>query len=103
MTILRDISPEKYNIALQLVRSMLGPTKARPGCAGITFYQDTDAANTMILLEEWEDWTSMEGHIRSESYRNILALMDLSNEQPDIRMYEISKIEGMKIIEGIRA
>ena len=98
-----NISSEKHDAALHLVRSMMGPTRAQPGCSGITFCQDTDEADSMILLEEWEDWKSIERHICSDSYRNILALMDLSMVQPDFRVYEISRKQGMAVIEEIRS
>jgi quinol monooxygenase YgiN len=96
------ISPERHGDALQLVRAILGPTRAQSGCAGISFYQDTDEPETLVLLEEWEDWSSLENHIRSESFRYLLALMDLSTGQPEIRLNRVSKTEGMEVIEKLR-
>ena len=68
----------------------------------MTLYQDTNDPDSMVLLEEWKDWESLERHIRSESYRNILELMELSSKQPEIQLNTISSIKGMEHIEKIR-
>ena len=97
-----NVSQEKYKDALDTIRAILGLTCAQPGCISMAFYQDTDEIDSMILLEEWADWKSLESHIRSESYRNILELMELSSEQPEIKFCEVSNIEGMEVIEKLR-
>lgn len=94
--------PEKQSEALDLIRPILGPTCVQPGCISIAFYKDTDDSSILLLLEEWEDWSSLEDHIRSDSYRNILALMDLSSKQPEIKMNHVSKSRGIEWIEMVR-
>jgi len=94
---------EKHKDALQLVRSILGWTRVQAGCKSIAFYQDTDESDTMILIEEWEEWSNLDEHIRSDSFRNILELIDLSSIYPEIKLNTISKTEGMERIEAVRA
>ena len=96
------VSQEKYKDALDTIRSILGMTCAQPGCISMVLYQDTNDIESIILLEEWENWKSLEKHIRSESYRNILEFMELSAEQPEFKLNTIAKTEGLEVIEKLR-
>ena len=94
-----NVPAEKHRDALQTVRSMLGWTRVQPGCISMALYQDTDDPDNMMLLQEWKDWSSLENQIRSDSYRNILELIELSSEQPEIKFSSISSTKGMEVIE----
>jgi quinol monooxygenase YgiN len=93
---------QKKKAAIQIVRSLLGWTSVQPGCISIAFYQDTDSPGNLMLLEEWEDWRSIENHIRSDSYRSILELMELSSTPPEIKFCSVSNIQGMEVLERMR-
>jgi quinol monooxygenase YgiN len=96
------VPSQKKKAAIQTVRSLLGWTSAQPGCISIAFYQDTDSPGTLMLLEEWEDWPSIENHIQSDSYRSILELMELSSTPPVIKFCSVSDIQGMEFLERLR-
>ena len=96
------VSPEKHYDALKTVRAILGPTRVKPGCMGIVLYQDTDDLDTMILIERWDTRKDFEDHVRSDDYRNILALIDLSTESPVIQLNTISRTEGLEAIKRLR-
>jgi quinol monooxygenase YgiN len=68
----------------------------------MVFYQDTNTPDIMMLFEEWKDWDSLENHIRSDTYRSILELMELSSEQPEIKLSTVSRTKGMEVIEKLR-
>ena len=97
-----NVPSEKHTYALQTVRSILGWTCAQPGCISMEFFQDTNSPDIMMLFEEWKDWESLENHIRSDTYRSILELMELSSEQPEIKFSKISSTKGMEVIEKLR-
>ncbi len=96
------ILPEEHHYALKTVRAILGPTGVKPGCMGIVLYQDTSNLDTLILVEQWDSRKNFEHHVRSDDYRNILALIDLSKEPPVIQLNTISQTEGLDAIEAIR-
>lgn len=96
------VAHQKKKAAIQTVRSLLGWTGAQPGCISIAFYQDTDSPGSLMLLEEWQDWRSIENHIRSDSYRSILELMELSSTPPEIKFCSVSDIQGMEVLERLR-
>ena len=88
---------------LDSARLIMGPTKVQPGCIDCKFYQDLDDPDAILFVEEWESRENLEHHIKSESYRIILSLMELSDEAPEIRMNTISKTEGLEAIEAVRS
>jgi quinol monooxygenase YgiN len=96
------VSQAKYKDALDTIHAILGPTCAQPGCINMAFYQDTNDIDYLFLLEEWKDWKSLENHIRSKSYRNILELMELSTEQPEFKLITAASTKGMEVIEKLR-
>ena len=89
--------------AVEAVQSILGWTSAQPGCISIALYQDTNNPDLLMLLQEWEDWGSVETHIRSDAFRNVFELMELSSEQPEIKFNSVSESKGMELIEKLRA
>ena len=93
---------ERQKSAVQTVRSILGWTSAQPGCISMAFYQDTNNPDAMMLIEEWENWDSLEIHIRSDAYRNILELMELSSEPPEVKFHSVSESKGLEVVEKLR-
>ena len=93
---------ERQKSAVQTVRSILGWTSAQPGCISMAFYQDTNNPDALMLFEEWENWDSLENHIRSDAYRNILELMELSSEPPEIIFHGVAESKGLEFIERLR-
>ena len=88
---------------LDSARLIIGPTKVQPGCISCNFCQDLDDPDAVLLVEEWESRENLEHHIKSESYRIILSLMDLAREPPEIKLNTISKTEGLEAIAEIRS
>ena len=92
--------PEKRDDILTAVRSLLGPTQVGSGCISCRFYQEIDNANALVLAQEWASKADLDRHIRSEEYRNILALMDISSEAPEIAFSTIAGTVGIEVIEA---
>lgn len=84
------------------LRSMLGPTGVEPGCLSCRFYQDVQDENVLNYVEEWQSKEDLFRHLRSEQYRKLLAVVDTSQEEPEIRFDTISQTEGMEAIRSAR-
>jgi len=48
-----------------------------------------------------EDTANLESHIRTDNQRQLLALMDLLSEQPELRFNTVSHMAGMDLIEKV--
>ena len=88
---------------LDSARLIIGPTKVQPGCISCKFYQDVDDPDSMLFVEEWSSREDYEHHIKSDTFRIILSLIDLSAEAPLIKLNTISKTEGLEVIKEVRS
>ena len=64
---------------------------------------DIDDPDNMLFVEEWSSREEYEHHIRSDTFRIILSLIDLSDEAPLIKLNTISKTEGLEVIKEVRS
>jgi len=96
------VPADQRKIFLDSARSVTGRTSVQPGCISCKFYQDIDEPDNMLFMEEWSSREEYEHHIRSDTFRIILSLIDLSDEAPLIKLNTISKTEGLETIEAVR-
>ena len=100
---MRVTAPEgKRGEMLQALRTLVGPMSVKPGCCRCRLYQDTDDENVITWIEEWESREQLDRHVRSDEYRTLLSVMDMSTVQPEIRFDEVVPIAGMELIEDTR-
>ena len=96
------VPADQRKILLDSVRSVTGRTSVKPGCISCKFYQDMDDPDSMLFMEEWSSREEYEHHIKSDTFRIILSLIDLSDEAPLFKLNTISKTEGLEAIEAVR-
>jgi quinol monooxygenase YgiN len=80
---------------------MLEPARVERGCLSYRLYEDVENRNAFVLMEEWESQEDLDNHIRTDNQRRLLALMDLLNEQPELRFNTVSRTEGVELIENV--
>ena len=93
--------PEAQEEFLKALRGMLEPTRVEARCRNYYFYQDVENKNAFILVEEWETKADLDCHIHKDSYRKLLALMDLLSEPPEIKFNTVSHASGMEYIAEV--
>jgi quinol monooxygenase YgiN len=89
--------------ALRIVRSLLGPTSAEPGCLNCGCYADAQNEKTLCYVEDWQTEEDLERHIRSDDYRKFLALIDLSSEPPELKFHKVSETFGIEYLSRVRS
>jgi quinol monooxygenase YgiN len=94
---------ERREEALRIVRSLLGPTSAAPGCIHCGFYTDAQNENNLCYVEDWQTEEDLQRHIRSDDYRKFLALIDLSSEPPDLQFHRVSETFGIEYVSRVRS
>jgi quinol monooxygenase YgiN len=102
-TLLIKVPGNRRKEFLDSARLIAGPTKVQPGCISCGFYQDLNDPNTAFYVEGWESRESLEQHIKSDPYRIILSLMELSEDPPEIKINTVSQTEGIETIEALRS
>ena len=101
VTLRMTVRPEKRNDVIEAMRGMLEPTRVERGCLSYRLYEEVGNGNALILVEEWETQEDLERHLRTDNQRQLLALMDLLSEQPELRFNTVSHMAGMDLIEKV--
>ena len=93
---------ERSGDVLQILNPMAERTRIEPGCLACNIYQDVRDAGVIMLEELWRCEAEMGRHLRSEQYRNILLVMEMALEPPEVRFDEIARSTGVETIEKAR-
>ena len=88
--------------AIRSLRTVIGPTLIQPGCVESCIYQDPSAQNVLLYKEEWSSWKYLENHIRSERFTQILLIMEMCTESPELSIDSIQESRGIEYVEQIR-
>ncbi|MBN2034525.1 MAG: antibiotic biosynthesis monooxygenase [Deltaproteobacteria bacterium] len=72
------------------------------GCIRSYITRDVNRRNAIIYWEEWQTREDMEKHISSPNYRQLLEIIELSAQKPDINFLTVTKIEALEVIETVR-
>ncbi len=102
VSIRMTVNPEQRDEFLQIIRGVLGPTRAERTCTHCKCYEDIENKNTFIYIEEWQTKPGFNRHISSEIFRNILAAIDMSCEPPEINFNTVSRTEGLETVAAVR-
>lgn len=81
---------------------LLGPTSVEAGCVRCQLFQDVN--NTDILHFEcvWKTETDLLRHLRSEIYKQLLIVLELSAEPPSAQFHTVSETHGLEFVHTAR-
>jgi quinol monooxygenase YgiN len=101
-TITMKMPPQKSSEALRIFKSITEKCLDEPGCLSCHIYGDLQAKNVFMLKEIWRSEEDLNLHLRSDEYRNLLLILEMALEQPEIRFDTISSSTGIETIEKAR-
>ena len=96
-----EVSPEKSDEAMQLIARTVSRTRIELGCLSCDVFRSVRNESVLVLAERWDTKEHLEHHIRSDSYRDVLAWIDMSDRQPEIHFDVVSQSEGLELIENV--
>jgi quinol monooxygenase YgiN len=94
--------PDRRADVLEILRSILGPVLAQPGCVDCSIYEEEGPDRAVLLIERFDTDEALRAHLRSELYRRILGALELSEGRPDVRFERVSAREGLEVTERQR-
>ena len=98
-----DVLPEKQLELMQTLFSLLKPVSKEHGCKIYKACLDIKDRNSFCLFEEWETREDLEQHIKTLQFQVLLGTKTLLRKPPEIRIYTVSRTQGMEAVEAIRA
>ena len=82
--------------------SLTGPTGVLPGCLSCNILQSCQDNNELQLEMEWESQEDLIRHLQSDTYKQLLLLMELSPRPPVIQFYTVQEFHGLDLVETAR-
>ena len=95
--------PDKRDAVLDVLFSVKEFIMGLPGCVSSACYESRDGERTVLYVEQWKSREDLHRHIQSNLYNRVISAMEFANEPPEIRFYEVSKPNGMELIEALRS
>jgi quinol monooxygenase YgiN len=96
------IPARKRKEALVILRSMIERIKLEAGCISCRLYQEIKGARALMIEEIWASREGLQRHLRSATFRNILLVVEMASQTPEIRFDRISHSTGIDTIEQAR-
>lgn len=98
-----EFAPRSYGEAVAVLRSLLGPIRAEPGCASTRLLGDVDADSALTWLEEWRNAADFERHLQAATFRSFLAVMNLAAARPEVEIDDVADRRGFDLVEEMLA
>jgi quinol monooxygenase YgiN len=96
------VAPERREDLRRAFSSLLGPTRVEPGCISCHLYQEAGNLNRFCLETRWKTDQELIRHLRSEQYRNLLILLEVSSEPPLIEFHDVVETKGLELVLAVR-
>ena len=101
-TVRLAISAQHKPEVLRTLRVFMGHTTARAGCVGFWLSQDLTNPEALTISDQWTTRADLDAHLRSDEYRLLLAVIDLSVTPPDISFDDLRHIGGLDVMQALR-
>jgi quinol monooxygenase YgiN len=102
-TIRMTIPPQKSDEILKIIRSVVELCRYDSGCLSSRIYGDLQEKNVLMLEEVWRAEEDLTRHVRSGEYLNLLLVLEMALNPPEIRFDTISSSTGIETIEKARS
>ena len=99
--ILNAIADKQLEITQTLV-SLIKPVGREKGCKCCSVFCDLLDRNRFCLIQEWQTSEDLDLHIKSHRFGVLLGTKPLLSKPLNIRIYNVSHLQGMEAIEAVR-
>lgn len=96
-----NFTPQACDEAAATLRSLVGPVRAEPGCSATRVQQDTDGSCGLTWVSEWRSGEDFERHLQSPAFRQIVAVIEMSDGPPEVEIDDVNSRRGFELIEEI--
>ena len=93
---------QKQQLASALV-SFVGPTQVQPGCLSCCLSQNWVNPDELRLESHWATEIDLIRHIKSDNYKQLLLLMELSSTPPQIEFFAVIEVHGLDLVQNARS
>ena len=95
-------SPRRCPEVQEILRSILGPTEAQPGCLSCHIYEEDGPDQATVLCGHWKTSAALREHILSDLYLRVLAACEFSTQPPEFCFHHVSRTQGIDLVHKLR-
>ncbi len=96
-----EFSKDSFHEAASVLRSLVGPVRAEPGCSATRLLRGMDDCCTLTWVEEWRGAEEFERHLRSTAFRKMIAVMELAAGAPVVEIDNVASRRGFDLVAEI--
>jgi len=82
--------------------SLIGPTQVQPGCLSCRLFQNWQNLDELLVEASWETQEDLIRHLQSDSYKQLLLMMEASRLPPVLRFCSVQDISGLELVRSAR-
>ncbi len=97
------IPRRSHDGALKILRSMAEQSRLHLGCLRCRIYKDIEEDTAIVYEELWRSEEDLEFHLGSEGYNNLLLVMEMALQSPEVSFNTILRSSGIETIERVRS
>jgi quinol monooxygenase YgiN len=94
---------EKFAEAAKILARTAERTRVETGCDRCHVYRDAGEAPVILLEEAWKSDEDLDHHLRSDGFRDVLVVMEMALEPPEIQFSTIARMTGMERARAARS
>ena len=94
--------PRRAAEAVKALRLTTIAARAERGYLGSRIYQEADNPEALCLEEDWSSEQELKSHICSNSFTDLLLLMETATETPVLEVRVVSAVRGLEYVEAVR-
>jgi len=84
------------------MESLVNPIRGQPGCLGCRLFQAWHQQNGLYIEARWESQEYLVRYLRSQDYKRLLLLIELSATPPVVEFFNVLEIRGLDLAESAR-
>ena len=85
--------------ATATLRSLVGPVRSEPECSETRVQRGAGESFELTWVSEWRSVEAFERHLRSPTFRQILAVIEMAEGPPKVEIDDVNSRRGFELIE----
>jgi len=82
--------------------TLVGPIQVQPGCLSCRFFQSWPSQEVLQLEARWDNEENLVRHLKSDMYKRLLLLIELSATPPVLEFLTVTEFRGLDLVEEAR-
>lgn len=82
--------------------SLVGPIQVQPGCLSCRLFTAWPNEDGLQMEARWDTQENLIRHLKSDIYKRLLLLMELSASPPTLEFLTVTEFRGLDLVEEAR-